>query len=174
MSLYECVIIARQEISAQQVEALAESFEKVITDNGGTIANRENWGLRSLAYKIKKNRKGNYFLLNIDAPADAVHEMERLLRLNEDILRHMTIRVDEFEEGPSILAQNHSRTERSTQSYNEQKSENTVVLDKEKEPTNTNIKIPTEQLEEVAKDSDENIKTPTEQIEVVVKDGENK
>jgi small subunit ribosomal protein S6 len=119
MSLYECVMIARQEISTQQVEALADSYEGVIKENGGNVAKRENWGLRSLAYKIKKNRKGHYVLFNIDAPADAVHEMERLMRLNEDVLRHLTLRVDEFEEGPSIPAQMQARTERPVQSFKE-------------------------------------------------------
>jgi small subunit ribosomal protein S6 len=117
MSLYESVIIARQEISTQQVEALADTFEGIIKDGGGNVAKRENWGLRSLAYKIKKNRKGHYVLMNIDAPAEAVHEMERLMRLNEDVLRYMTLRVDEFEEGPSIPAQTQARTERPARSY---------------------------------------------------------
>ena len=117
MSLYESVIIARQEISTQQVEALADTFEGIIKDGGGNVAKRENWGLRSLAYKIKKNRKGHYVLMNIDAPAEAVHEMERLMRLNEDVLRYLTLRVDEFEEGPSIPAQTQARTERPTRSY---------------------------------------------------------
>jgi small subunit ribosomal protein S6 len=156
MSLYECVIIARQEISAQQVEALADNFEQTIKDNGGNVAKRENWGLRSLAYKIKKNRKGNYFLFNIDAPSDAVHEMERLLRLNEDILRYMTIKVDTFEEGPSIPAQNYSRSSRATQSYNEQKSvQNTDSVEKKNA-------------------ADENIETPAEKTEVAAKEEEDK
>ena len=104
MSLYESVFIARQEISSQQVEALADAYENVIKDNGGSVEKRENWGLRSLAYKIKKNRKGHYVLFNIDAPVDALHEMERQMRLNEDVLRYLTLRVSEIEEGPSIPA----------------------------------------------------------------------
>jgi len=112
MSLYESVFIARQEISAQQVDALADAYESVIKDNGGSVEKRENWGLRSLAYKIKKNRKGHYVLFNIDAPADALHEMERQMRLNEDVLRYMTLRVDELEEGPSIPAQVQARAGR--------------------------------------------------------------
>ena len=87
MPLYESVVIVRQETSIQQVEGLADNFENIIQENGGSIKKRENWGLRSLAYKIKKNRKGHYLLFNIDAPANAVQELERIMHLNEDILR---------------------------------------------------------------------------------------
>lgn len=112
MALYEHVIIARQDISAAQVEALTADFSKIIEDNGGTVAKNEYWGLKSLAYKIKKNRKGHYVLLNLDAPHAAVFEMERLERLNEDILRTMTIRVDELEEGESIVVRQRSEKSR--------------------------------------------------------------
>ena len=104
MSLYESVFIARQEISAQQADTLAETFSNVIAENGGTVSKRENWGLKSLAFRIKKNRKGHYVLLNIDAPSAAINEMERQMRLHEDIIRYMTVRVEELEEGPSIQA----------------------------------------------------------------------
>ena len=123
MSLYESVIIIRQETSPQQVEALADTYQDLIKENGGSIKKRENWGLRSLAYKIKKNRKGHYILFNIDAPSAAIHEMERLMSLNEDILRYLTLRVDELEEGPSIPAQNVARNERPSNSYNSEKTE---------------------------------------------------
>ena len=106
MSLYEHIFIARQDISAQQVETLVEQFTAVITEAEGKVTKNEYWGLRNLAYKVKKNRKGHYGLLNIDAPHAAVAEMERLMSLNEDILRFMTIRVDELEEGPSAVMQN--------------------------------------------------------------------
>ena len=109
MALYECVFIARQDITSAQVDTLTEQFEGVITENGGSIAKRESWGLRTMAYKIKKNRKGHYVLLNIDAPAPAVHEMERQMRINEDILRYITLAVDEHEEGPSIIMRNKDR-----------------------------------------------------------------
>jgi small subunit ribosomal protein S6 len=109
---YESVFIARQDISAAQVDGLSETFEKVITDAGGSIAKRENWGLRTMAYKIKKNRKGHYVLMNIDGPAPALHEMERQMRINEDILRYMSLRVDEFEEGPSAITRNKDRDDR--------------------------------------------------------------
>ena len=103
MSLYEHVFIARQDVSATQVEELTSSFSAIITEHGGTVAKTESWGLRTLAYRIKKNRKGHYVLFNLDAPAAAIRELERNQRLSEDILRFMTIRVDELEEGPSAM-----------------------------------------------------------------------
>ena len=112
MPNYESVFIARQDISAAQVDGLTEAFEKVITDAGGSVAKRENWGLRTMAYKIKKNRKGHYVLLNFDAPAPALHEMERQMRINEDVLRYMTVRIEEFEEGPSAIMRNKDRDDR--------------------------------------------------------------
>ena len=105
MPQYECVFITRQDISAPQVEALADHFTKVVGDGGGTVAKREYWGLRSLAYRVRKNRKGHYMLLNIDAQPPAVHEMERQMRINEDIVRHLTVRVEELQEGPSAMMQ---------------------------------------------------------------------
>ena len=112
MPLYEHVFIARQDIQTQQVDTLTDDFTKVIETNGGKVAKREYWGLRNLTYKIKKNRKGHYVLLNIDAPAPALAELERLARLNEDILRYMSIRVDELEDGPSIMMQKPPRDDR--------------------------------------------------------------
>ena len=103
MPLYESVFIARQDVTPAQVDALSETFEKIIADQGGSVPKKESWGLRTMAYKIKKNRKGHYVLMNIDAPADAIHEMERQMRLNEDVLRTLTTRVDELEEGPSAV-----------------------------------------------------------------------
>ncbi len=108
MPYYESVFVARQDISAQQVEALAENFQSVVNDNGGKVTKQENWGIKSLAYKIKKNRKGHYILFNIDGPSGAISEMERHMRLNEDILRYLTIKVDELEEGESVQMQNRS------------------------------------------------------------------
>ena len=106
MALYECVYIARQDISASQVESLTEAFSKIIDDNGGQVSKKEYWGLRTLAYRIKKNRKGHYVLMNLDAPSEAVHEMERNMRINDDVIRYLTLRVKELEEGPSIIMQN--------------------------------------------------------------------
>jgi small subunit ribosomal protein S6 len=113
MAFYECVFIARQDISATQAEALADQFSTIITENGGQVGKKEMWGLRNLAYRIKKNRKGHYILLNLDAPSDAVQEMERTMRLNEDVLRYLTVRVDELETEPSVVMQSrHSRDDR--------------------------------------------------------------
>ena len=105
MPLYENVFIARQDISGAQVDALADAFTQLVADNGGEIKKREYWGLRSLAYRIKKNRKGHYTLLNLDAPPAAVKELERTMSINEDIIRFLTVRVDELEEGPSAVMQ---------------------------------------------------------------------
>jgi small subunit ribosomal protein S6 len=101
MPLYEHVFIARQDAAQAQVDQLAEQMKGVIEAGGGKVTKHENWGLRSLTFKIKKNRKGHYVHFNLDAPAPAVAEMERQLRLNEDVIRQLTVRVDEFEEGPS-------------------------------------------------------------------------
>ena len=105
MTYYENVFIARQDISQPQAEALGEAFAKVVADLGGKVTKREYWGLRNLAFRIKKNRKGHYLLLNIDGPAAAVHEMERQMRINEDVIRYLTVRVEELEEGPSAMMQ---------------------------------------------------------------------
>ena len=112
MSLYESVIIARQEISAEQVEKLADEIDLILKNNEGRTEKRENWGLRTLAYKIKKNRKGHYLLFNYECAPDAVKELERQLRLNEDVLRYLTIKIDKFSNEPSIPAQMASRDER--------------------------------------------------------------
>jgi small subunit ribosomal protein S6 len=103
MPLYENVFIARQDISGAQVDSLAEGFIQLIAENGGEIKKREYWGLRNLAYRMKKNRKGHYVLLQVAAPAAAVTELERTMRINEDVLRYLTIRVDAFDEGPSAM-----------------------------------------------------------------------
>lgn len=105
MPYYENIFIARQDISSAQVDTLADAFSEVITGAGGQVHRREYWGLKSLQYRIKKNRKGHYVLLNIEAPSDAMQEMERQMRLNEDVLRHMTIRTEENPEGPSVMMQ---------------------------------------------------------------------
>ncbi len=105
MPLYESTFIARHDMSTQQVEGLAESFTNIIKENGGEVAKTEFWGLMSLAYRIKKNRKGHYVFFNVDGPSAAVHEFERNLRLNEDILRYLTVRVDELDPEPSAMMQ---------------------------------------------------------------------
>ena len=103
MSLYEHVYLARQDISAPQVDALNEQFKTLIESFGGTIEKLEYWGVKSLAYRIKKNRKAHFTLFNISAPAAALNEMERQMGLSEDILRFMTVRVEELEQGPSAM-----------------------------------------------------------------------
>tara|TARA_R110000868_G_scaffold116646_10_gene310283 strand:+ start:273 stop:764 length:492 start_codon:yes stop_codon:yes gene_type:complete len=109
MPLYESVVIARQDIATTQVDSLADELTNIITEGGGKVAKRESWGLRSLTYRIKKNRKGHYILFNIDAPPAAINEYERRMRFNEDVLRYMTIRVEALEEGPSAVLQNKDR-----------------------------------------------------------------
>lgn len=103
MPLYETVFIARQDVSAKQVEDLATTFGKIVNDNDGELKNTESWGLRTLAYKIKKNRKGHYTLMHFDAPHKAIAEMERNMGLNEDVLRFMTVSIDKLPEGPSAI-----------------------------------------------------------------------
>ena len=103
MALYEHVYLARQDVSAQQVETMTEQFKTVIESMGGKVAKVEYWGVKSLAYRINKNRKAHFSLINLDAPAAAVAEMERQMRINENILRFMTIRMEELEDGPSAM-----------------------------------------------------------------------
>jgi small subunit ribosomal protein S6 len=112
MPFYENVFIARQDISTAQVEALTDTFANLVAEQGGKVEKREYWGLRNLAYRIKKNRKGHYVLFNLDAPPAAVNELERNMRINEDVLRYLTVRVEELEAGPSAVLQNRGRDER--------------------------------------------------------------
>ena len=108
MALYESVIIGRQDLTPNQFEELTDEFIKIIESFKGLIKKRENWGLRNLAYKINKNRKGHYVLLNIDSSSDAIVEYERLMRLNEDIIRFLTIRISSVDEKSSPLMNNKS------------------------------------------------------------------
>ena len=103
MPLYEHVFLARQDLAQAQVDALAENATKIIQDNGGKVAKTETWGLRSLAYRIAKNRKAHYVMLDVDAPPAAVAELERQTNINEDVIRFVTIRVDAHESGPSAM-----------------------------------------------------------------------
>lgn len=112
MPLYEHVFLARQDVSSQQVEALVDQFKSVIEENGGQVSKIEPWGLKSLAFRMRKNRKAHFTLMNIEAPPAAVAEMERQQRLNEDVLRILTLRVDEHEEGPSAMVQKRDRDDR--------------------------------------------------------------
>ena len=105
MPLYEHVMIARQDLSNTQAESLIEHFGTVLADNGGKLLENDYWGVKTMAYKINKNRKGHYALLRTDAPAPAIQEMERLMRLHEDVMRVLTIKVDAHQEGPSVQMQ---------------------------------------------------------------------
>ncbi len=114
MPLYESTFITRHDMSAQQVEGLTGNFTNIIKENGGEVTKTEYWGLRNLAYRIKKNRKGHYVFFNIDAPFETMRELERNLRLNEDVLRYLTVAVDELDPNPSpIMQARAARDERS-------------------------------------------------------------
>ena len=118
MRLYESVFIARQDITSAQVEAMADEFAEIITTAGGSIKKREYWGLRSLAYRIKKNRKGHYVMFNLETGPEALREYERIMGLNEDVLRFLNLNIEEVEEGPSIMMQ--AKTERSSRGQRDQ------------------------------------------------------
>lgn len=131
MSLYELVFICRQDISQQQVETLTENLTAILTEQGGSIEKTEYWGLRSLAYRVKKNRKGHYSLLNITADHTAISEMERQMSLNDDILRFMTIRVEEHNVEPSAPLSSKNKDERKRRDYNDNEGSSSNA------PTNT-------------------------------------
>ena len=112
MPLYEHVFLARQDLSQAQVDALAENATKIVEENQGKVVKTETWGLRSLAYKINKNRKAHFVMLDLDASGDAIAELERQTRMNEDVIRYMTVRVDEHEKGPSVMMRKQERSDR--------------------------------------------------------------
>ncbi len=125
MALYEHVFISRQDLSTSQAEDLVKQYSKVLTDNGGKVVGHEYWGLKTLAYKINKNRKGHYSLIKSDSPPSAAQEMERLMKINEDIMRIMTIKVAKHEEGPSIMLRSkHKNEDVSNESAERNDSEN--------------------------------------------------
>ncbi|MES2044868.1 MAG: 30S ribosomal protein S6 [Pseudomonadota bacterium] len=109
MALYEHVFLARQDLAQAQVDAMAEAATQIVKDHNGTVVKTESWGLRSLAYKIAKNRKAHYVMLEIDAPAGVVAELERQTQINEDVIRYMTVKVDGHEEGPSVMMRKQER-----------------------------------------------------------------
>ncbi|MGY9009473.1 MAG: 30S ribosomal protein S6 [Rhodobacterales bacterium] len=121
MPKYEHVMIARQDLSNTQAEGLIEHFSKVLTENDGKVLDSEYWGLKTMAYKVNKNRKGHYAFIKSDAPAEAVQEMERLMRLHEDVMRVMTIKVKGHDEGPSVMMASRPRIreERNESTQNE-------------------------------------------------------
>ena len=112
MALYEHVFLARQDLSQAQVDALAESATKIIEDAKGKVVKTETWGLRTLAYKIQKNRKAHFVMLDVDADGEVIAELERQTRLNEDVIRYMTIRVEDHEKGPSVMMRKNERSDR--------------------------------------------------------------
>ena len=109
MALYEHTFLARQDLAQAQVDALAENATKIVTDHGGKVVKTETWGLRSLAYRIAKNRKAHYVMLEIDAPGETVAELERQAGINEDVIRYMTVRVDAHEQGPTVMMRKQER-----------------------------------------------------------------
>jgi len=112
MPLYEHVLLGRQDISSQQFEGMVETFGAVVKDNGGSIEKTEHWGLKNLTYKIKKNRKAHFVLINFDAPHAAIAEMERQMSLSTDVIRFFTLKVDELESGPSAMMRRSDRDDR--------------------------------------------------------------
>ncbi len=133
MSFYETVFIARQELSAAQVEALAANLTDVLSQGKGEVTKTEFCGLRTLAYNIKKNRKGHYVLFNIDAPSPAVKEMERQMRLNEDILRFLTLKVDRLDAEPSPLMQSKQSRDRRYEAFDDRENYEILVEEGERE-----------------------------------------
>ena len=109
MPMYEHVFLARQDLSQSQVDALAQEATKIVEDNEGKVVLTETWGLRTLAYKVQKNRKAHYVMLRLDAPGNVIAELERQTRINEDVIRYTTIRVDEHEDGPSVMMRKNDR-----------------------------------------------------------------
>jgi small subunit ribosomal protein S6 len=126
MSYYECTFIARQDLLKSQAEALAESYEKVLAEHKGKVVKKEYWGLRNLAYPIKKNKRGHYTFFNVEAPSEAIQEMERQMRFNEDVIRYLSVKVDTFEEGPSAVLRNQEREDHLREKFAREYSENTV------------------------------------------------
>ena len=112
MPMYEHVFLARQDLSQAQVDALAQTATEIVEQNEGKVTKTETWGLRNLAYKIQKNRKAHFVLLNIEAPAGVVAELERQTSINEDVIRYLTVRVDELETGPSVMMRKQDRERR--------------------------------------------------------------
>ncbi len=119
MALYEHVFISRQDLTTLQTEDLIKQYSDILKENGGKVIGHEYWGLRTLAYKINKNRKGHYCLIKSDSPPSASHEMERLMKLNEDIMRVLTIKVQKHEDGPSIMMRSKSKNEEHSPEHTE-------------------------------------------------------
>jgi small subunit ribosomal protein S6 len=135
MPYYETVFIARQDLAEAQVKTMVDRFTKIITDQGGKVHKTENWGLRNLAYRIKKNRKGHYVLIETDAPPAAVIELERNLRLDEDVLRSLTVRLEAQSDGPSVMMEKPGRDDRSERSDRYDRSDRPDRSDRSERPS---------------------------------------
>ena len=109
MALYEHVFLARQDLAQAQVDTMAEAVSKIVTDHKGKVIKTETWGLRSMAYRMAKNRKAHYVMIEFDAPGDTVAEIERQHSISEDVIRYMTVKVDEHEAGPSVMMRKQER-----------------------------------------------------------------
>jgi len=120
MALYEHVFLARQDLAQAQVDAMAEAATKIVEDHKGKVVKTETWGLRSLAYKIAKNRKAHYVMMEIDGPGDTVAELERQAQINEDVIRYMTVKVDAHEQGPSVMMRKADRDRRARRDRDEE------------------------------------------------------
>ena len=123
MAFYESVVIARPELTETQIDNLIKDLSDIITKDGGKVVKKEQWGLRSFAYKINKNKKGHYFMLNLDSAPTTIFEYERQMRINEDIIRFLTIKIDKIDENPSILSNENSK---STEEYNIKTNKNDI------------------------------------------------
>ncbi len=127
MSFYELVFIVRPDVVTTQVDTLVDKFKTVITEKVGSVPSFENWGLRTLAYRIKKHRRGYYVMLNVEANGDIINEVERQMRINEDIIRFLTIRVEELNEGPSVMMSPKNRRRFDDSEKSDKKSEESAA-----------------------------------------------
>jgi small subunit ribosomal protein S6 len=123
MPYYETIFIVRQDMSAAQVETMADGYGELIAEQGGALVKREMWGLRTLAYRISKNRRGHYVMMHLDCPPAALNEMERRMRISEDVLRYMSVKIEEIPEGPSAMLQQRERGERGERSDRPERGE---------------------------------------------------
>ena len=145
MPFYESVFLVRPDVSAQQVEALAQAFSDSVSENGGKVQKVEHWGLRNLTYRIKKNRKAHYVLFNLDAPPKAIQGLEQSMRMSEDVLRSLTIRVNELEEGPSVIMQNRGRDDRPKRDRRTRGGEDSPKTESGDGDANKNEEVPSEE-----------------------------
>ena len=168
MPLYEHIFLARQDISAQQVTALVEEYEGIVKNLGGGFERTESWGLRTLAFKIRKNRKAHYTLIQINAPHTAVAEMERQMRINESVIRYLTLKVDKFDENPSIMMQKRDRDEKRRREREERVTHTTPTLVSNEDSDSTELgdsTLPTDLDQMSGEFEDFDSQPPTNQFE---------